>query len=102
MPSAPTPSPQQVRVDPAVLATTAAGVRRLVGQAAEARLGAERIVGSLAQRLGPDLRGSVGEQWRVAAAGLATVESDVATLAQALAVLADYFADLDRAAIPER
>jgi hypothetical protein len=102
MPPAPMPSPQQVRVDPAELATTAAGVRRLAGQATEARVGAERTVGSLAQRLGPDLQRSVQEQWRVAATGLATVERDVATLAQALVVLADYFADLDRTAVPNR
>jgi hypothetical protein len=93
------PTEQPVRVDPTSLATTAAGVRRLAGHASVERTGTERVVGSLAQRLGPELQGSVQEQWRTAAAGLGTIEADISTLAQALTVLADYFADLDRAAV---
>lgn len=90
---------QPVRVDPSALATTAAGIRDLAGRALAERTGAERVVGSLTQRLGSDLQSSVQEQWRTAAAGLGAVETDLADLAQALATLADYFADLDRAAI---
>ena len=90
---------QPVRVDPSSLATTAAGVRDLAGRALGERTGAERVMGSLTRRLGPDLQRSVQEQWRFAAVGLGTVETDLVVLAQALSTLADYFADLDRRAV---
>ncbi|MDQ1631510.1 MAG: hypothetical protein QOC80_1482 [Frankiaceae bacterium] len=93
------PSEQPMRVDPTSLATTAAGLRGLGGRALSERTGAEHVVGSLAQRLGPELQGSVQEQWRAAAGGLTAVENDISGLAQALAMLADHFAELDRAAV---
>jgi hypothetical protein len=72
---------------------------RLTDEVATSRRGADGRITVLGARSG-EVAQSALDQWRQAAPCLDRLESDFRVVAQALSELADYFADLDRDALP--
>jgi hypothetical protein len=90
---------ESMRVDPSALSTAAAEMSRLTEAVSASRRGADGRITVLGARSG-EVAQSALDQWRQAAPSLDRLESDFRVVSQALAELADYFADLDRSAVP--
>jgi hypothetical protein len=90
---------ESMRVDPAALSAAAAEMSRLTELVSASRRGADGRIAVLGARSGEVARSAL-DQWRQAAPCLDRLETDFRVVARALAELADYFADLDRSAVP--